>query len=105
MEECQEKWLYKGYIRAMGNILWPSFTLTYRTLFSVLYMTGRLALKRKTGITCKILRCSYRTEFHFASFLFLAFMQSLFSHEYIGDLCRFKKDPDGEVCAVFEHTR
>lgn len=84
------KWLYKGYIRAMGNILWPFFALTYRTLLTVLYMSGRLAIKLKTGITCKILRCSSRTEFHFASFLFLAFMQSLFAHKYIRDLLRFR---------------
>ena len=80
----------RGYIRAMGNILWPFFSLTYRTLLTVLYMAGGLAIKLKTGITCKILRCSSRTEFHFASF-FLAFMQSLFAHKYIRDLLRFRK--------------
>ena len=103
MEESQEKWLYKGYIKAMGNILWPSFSLTYRTPLTILYMAGRLALKLKTGITCKILRFSSRTEFHFASFLFLAFVflsftQSLFARKYICDLLRFRKwgknDPD-----------
>lgn len=79
------------YTRAMDNILWLSFALTYRTLLTVLYMAGRLDLKLKTGITCKILRCSSITEFHFASFLFLAFMQSLFAHKYIRNLLRFRK--------------